>query len=91
MISSLLLSSCASTSVIQENYTVSIPKLVERPTAPRLYKLDNTESLNSTYNFKTLSLNLVLLKDYISSLVSTINYYETSIEEMSVEKDNKTK
>ena len=88
MISSLLLSSCASTTTIQENYTQSIPKTVERPTPPKLYKLDNSEPLNSTYNFKTLSINLVLLKDYIESLVSTIDYYETSIEEMSVEKES---
>lgn len=85
IIFSCLLTSCSSSTVIKDNYIDNTPILIDKPTPPKLSKLDPNQSLSSQYNFRVLSTNLSLLQSYIQELVATINYYETSIE--SVQKD----
>jgi hypothetical protein len=86
MISLILLSStgCSTTCepVVSTEYMVRVPKKVDRPTPPKLDKLNSEVSLESKTNFKILQSNLSKIKVYVSELLSTVNYYETMIDEL---------
>lgn len=84
----MILSSCSTTEVVPETkYIYHYPAKITSPSAPKLEKLDSTKSLEDPTNFKKLQVNFSLLKNYIASLRTTIEYYEKSIDEMKSKQD----
>lgn len=87
IVSSLLLSSCASepTVIVKTQYIVNTPAKISAPPAPKFAELDTNASLNSTRNVKRLMNNLSLLKNYTLSLQDTVQYYENEIDRLNAE------
>lgn len=75
----IVLSSCQSTQV---QYITRTPTIIPQPVPPTLLHLDETKSLQTQDNFKTLQLNTLLLRSYIDNLKSSLDYYESSIKEL---------
>lgn len=75
----IVLSSCQSTQV---QYITRTPTIIPQPVPPTLLHLDETKSLQTPDNFKSLQLNTLLLRSYIDNLKSSLDYYESSIKEL---------
>lgn len=76
----ILLQGCTSTEIIHTQYQYMIPDKIERPVKPALVNFNESESMCSTNNFKTLQLNMLMITTYIQSLNQTIDYYENYID-----------
>ena len=70
---------CQSTQI---QYITRTPTIIPQPVPPTLLHLDETKSLQSPDNFKSLQLNTLLLRSYIDNLKSSLDYYESSIKEL---------
>lgn len=84
--SSILLSSCASTTVVETKYIVSTPVKIDRPSVPTFQTLDNTKPITDADNFKKLQINISLLKNYTLGLQDVIDYYEKEIDRLNEQK-----
>lgn len=80
--SSILLSSCASTTVVETKYIVSTPVKIDRPAKPEFQVLDNKKPITDKDNFKKLQINISLLKNYTLGLQDVIDYYEKEIDRL---------
>lgn len=83
--SSILLSSCASTTVVETKYIVSTPVKIDRPAKPEFQVLDNKKPITDKDNFKKLQINISLLKNYTLGLQDVIDYYEKEIDRLNNE------
>ena len=83
--SSVLLSSCASTTIVETKYIVSTPVKIDRPSVPTFQILDSTKPITDTNNFKKLQINISLLKNYTLGLQDVIDYYEKEIDRLNAQ------
>ena len=84
--SSILLSSCASTTVVETKYIVSTPVKIDRPAKPEFQVLDNKKPITDKDNFNKLQINISLLKNYTLGLQDVIDYYEKEIDRLNEQK-----
>lgn len=93
----LVLSSCATSKIIEvpkTEYVFYVPEKVTRPQKPKFEMYDSRYGLNERNNFRKFQINSSLTKNYINSLVEIIEYYENQIDSINKQKallENKNK
>lgn len=65
------------------------PEKIVKPVAPRFVYLDSSKGLDDKENFKRLQINFIKMRDYCQDLVTVIEYYESSIDELKNKKEAK--
>lgn len=59
-----------------------VPSTVARPVAPKLSTYNTSYGLDEPSNFSKFQRNMLLMTDYIISLQSTLDYYESEIDSL---------
>lgn len=94
LLSLSFLTACTTTSHVapipESTKVYLVPNIVTRPVAPKLEIYNVSYGLDEPSNFSKFQRNMLLMTDYIISLQSTLDYYESEINTLQTQKAQDT-